>query len=79
MDRPTPPRTSWLNAAPFFFKQDDDIPAYNKVPNCTDTRRAHAGGPLIKDKVFGFIAYQHIRASDQEIGDSVLMFHWPFR
>src|SRR5215469_15481215 len=24
--------TDWLNAAPFFFNQDDDIPAYNKVP-----------------------------------------------
>jgi len=65
--------TSWLNAAPFFFKQDDDIPAYNKVPQLHRyTAGGTLGGPLIKDKVFGFIAYQHIRASDQEIGDSVL-------
>ncbi len=65
--------TSWLNAAPFFFKQDADIPAYNKVPQL---HRYTAGGtlgvPIIKDKLFGFLAYQHIRASDQEIGDSVL-------
>ena len=28
------------------------------------------GGPLIKNKLFGFIAYQHIHDSDQEIGSS---------
>ena len=35
--------TSWLNAAPFFFKQDDDIPAYNKVPQL---HRYTAGGAI---------------------------------
>ncbi len=65
--------TSWLNAAPFFFKQDADIPAYNKVPQLHRyTAGGTLGGPILKDKLFGFIAYQHIRASDQEIGDSVL-------
>jgi Carboxypeptidase regulatory-like domain/TonB dependent receptor len=65
--------TSWLNAAPFFFKQDADIPAYNKVPQLHRyTAGGTVGGPILKDKLFGFVAYQHIRASDQEIGDSVL-------
>ena len=65
--------TSWLNAAPFFFNQDGDIPANNKVP---ELHRYSAGGtmggPIIKDKLFFFAAYQHLHVSDQEIGDSVL-------
>jgi hypothetical protein len=65
--------TDWLNSAPFFFKQDADIPAYNKVPQLHRyTAGGSLGGPIIKDKLFGFVAYQHIHASDQEIGDSVL-------
>lgn len=65
--------SSWLNAAPFFFKQDDDIPAYNKVPQLHRyTAGGTIGGPIVKNKLFGFLAYQHIHASDQEIGDSVL-------
>jgi hypothetical protein len=28
------------------------------------------GGPLIKDKVFGFVAYQHLHVSDQYLGNS---------
>jgi len=65
--------TDWLNAAPFFFNQDADIPANDKVPQL---HRYVAGGtvgaPLIKDKLFAFLAYQHTHVSDQEIGDSVL-------
>ena len=65
--------TSWLNAAPFFFNQDPDIPAYNKVPELHRyTAGGTVGGPLIKDKLFGFLSYQHLQESDQEIGDSVL-------
>ncbi|MGH9519990.1 MAG: hypothetical protein ACRD2D_10090, partial [Terriglobales bacterium] len=30
------------------------------------------GGPLIKDKLFGFLACQHMHVADQEIGDSVI-------
>jgi hypothetical protein len=30
------------------------------------------GGPIIKDKLFGFVAYQHLQVSDQEIGDGFL-------
>ena len=61
----------WLNAAPFFFKQDADIPAYDKVPELHRyTAGGTFGGPIIKNKLFGFLAYQHLHVSDQEIGDS---------
>ncbi|HVZ83243.1 MAG TPA: TonB-dependent receptor [Terracidiphilus sp.] len=65
--------TDWLNAAPFFFNQDEDIPASNKVPQMHRyTAGGTIGGPIIKDKLFAFLSYQHIHVSDQEIGDSVL-------
>jgi hypothetical protein len=64
--------TNWINAAPFFFNQDDDIPASDKVPQLHRwTLGGSAGGPIIKNKLFGFLAYQHIHVSDQEIGDTV--------
>lgn len=65
--------TDWLNAAPFFFKQDGDIPANEKVPQLHRyTAGASLGGPIFKDKLFAFIAYQHVHVSDQEIGISRL-------
>jgi hypothetical protein len=65
--------TDWLNAAPFFFNQDNDIPAFDKVPQLHRyTLGGALGGPIIKDKLFAFLSYQHIHVSDQEIGDSVL-------
>jgi Carboxypeptidase regulatory-like domain/TonB dependent receptor len=65
--------TNWLNAAPFFFKQDDAIPASAKVPQLHRyILGGTAGGPIIKDKLFGFLAYQHLHVSDAEIGDSFL-------
>ena len=64
--------TDWLNAAPFFFNQDSDIPAFDKVPQLHRyTLGGTFGGPIIKDKLFGFLSYQHIHVSDQEIGDTV--------
>ena len=30
------------------------------------------GGPIIKDKLFGFVGYQHLHISDQETGDELL-------
>ena len=63
--------TGWLNAAPFFFNQDDDIPASQKVPQLHRyVAGGTAGGALLKDKLFGFIGYQHLHVSDQEIGYS---------
>jgi hypothetical protein len=63
--------TDWLNAAPFFYNQDANIPANEKVPQL---HRYIAGGtlgfPLIKDKLFGFLSYQHTHVSDLEIGTS---------
>ena len=65
--------TDWLNAAPFFFKNDSNIPANEKVPQLHRyTAGFTAGGPIIKDKVFFFAGYQHIHVSDQEIGISRL-------
>ncbi|HEU5351658.1 MAG TPA: TonB-dependent receptor [Terracidiphilus sp.] len=65
--------TDWINAAPFFSNQDNDIPAYDKVPQLHRyVAGGTVGGPLIKDKLFGFLAYQHLHVADQEIGDSVL-------
>jgi hypothetical protein len=65
--------SDWLNAAPFFFKNDQDVPANDKVPELHRyTVGGTLGGPIIKDKLFGYVAYQHLHVSDQEIGDSFL-------
>ncbi len=65
--------TNWINADPFFFKNDDAIPQNKKNP---ELHRYIAGGtfggPIIKNKLFGFVAYQHLHVSDEEIGDSFL-------
>ena len=63
--------TDWLNAAPFFFNQDPDVT--QKVPQLHRyTLGGYAGGPLVKDKIFLYLAYQHVHVSDQEIGSSFL-------
>jgi len=63
--------TDWLNAAPMFYNQDANIPANEKVP---ELHRYTAGGtlgaPIIKNKLFGFIAFQHVHVSDLDIGTS---------
>ena len=65
--------TNWINAAPFFFKNDADIPDNLKNPELHRYLVGGTfGGPIIKDKLFGFIGYQHLSVSDQEIGDSFL-------
>ena len=66
--------TNWINAAPFFFKKDDNIPAADKNPQLHRySAGADLGGPLIKDKLFGFVSYQHLHISDQETGDELLV------
>jgi hypothetical protein len=63
--------TDALNAAPFFYNADPNIPANEKTP---ELHRYTAGGtlgaPIIKDKLFGFLSFQHTHDSDQEIGSS---------
>src|SRR5579863_4773986 len=48
--------SDWLNAAPYFYNQDPNIPSNEKVP---ELHRYNAGGtlggPIIKDKLFAFV------------------------
>jgi hypothetical protein len=61
--------TNAMNAAPFFFNADPNIPAGLKNPELHRYVAGGAvGGAIIKDKLFGFVSYQHIHSSDQEIG-----------
>lgn len=63
--------TDALNAAPYFYKQDGNIPANQDVPQLHRyTAGGSLGGPIIKDKLFGYLAFQHTHASDLEIGTS---------
>ncbi len=65
--------TNWINAEPFFFKNDTAMPAYLKNPALHRyILGGTVGGPIIKNKLFGFVAYQHLHVSDQYIGDSFL-------
>ena len=63
--------TNWLNADPYFYNADPNIPASEKNPGL---HRYTAGGtiglPIKKDKLFFYGSYQHTRASDDEIGIS---------
>jgi Carboxypeptidase regulatory-like domain/TonB dependent receptor len=63
--------TNWLNADPYFFNADPNIPADEKNPGL---HRYVAGGavglPVIKNKLFFFGSYQHTHAADDEIGIS---------
>ena len=66
--------TDWLNAAPFFYNQDPNIPSNQKVPELhRELLGGKLGGALIKDKLFWFASYQRQRTSDQQIGLSRLM------
>jgi len=64
--------TNWINAAPFFFKNDPNIPSFDKNPELHRyVVGGTLGGPIVKNKLFGFVAYQHLHVSDQAIGDSL--------
>ena len=48
-------------------------PTFPQVRKCLQHRYTAGGtlgGPIIKNKLFGFLSYQHIHNSDQEIGSS---------
>ena len=63
--------SDWLNAAPYFYKQDANIPSNRKVPELHRyTAGGTIGGPIIKDKLFAFLSYQHLHVGDYEIGTS---------
>ena len=65
--------TNWINAAPFFFNQDPDVPSYDKVPALHRyILGGTVGGPIVKDKLFFFLGYQHVHVSDAELGDSFI-------
>jgi len=63
--------TNWINADPYFFNADPNIPKDEKNPGL---HRYTAGGvfgaPIVKNKLFFYGAYQHTRSSDDEIGIS---------
>src|SRR5205807_2913274 len=65
--------TNWINANPFFYNHDPGMPAYLKSPQLHRyVTGGTAGGPIIKNKLFGFLAYQHLHVADQYIGNSFL-------
>ena len=65
--------TDWINAAPFFYKNNSSIPPSEKVPQLHRfTAGGTVGGPLIRNKLFGFVGYNAIRVSDQSSGISNL-------
>ncbi len=66
--------TNWINASPFFFKNDPVIVAQG-LANPQLHRYilgGTLGGPIVKDKLFGFVSYQHLHVSDNEIGTGFL-------
>ncbi len=64
-------QNNFWDAAPFFYNADPTIPADQKVPKLDRNQfGATLGGPIKKDKLFFFVAYQGIRASDALLGTS---------
>ena len=63
--------TNALNAAPFFYNADPNIPASDKVPQLHRyTAGGELGAPIIKNKLFAYLGFQHTHNSDQETGSS---------
>ena len=57
--------TDWLNAAPYFFNADPTVPQDQKVPTLhREVLGGTFGGALIKDKLFGYVAYQNLHDGD---------------
>jgi hypothetical protein len=63
--------TNWLDADPYFYNADPNIPLSEKNPGL---HRYSAGGgiglPIVKDKLFFYGSFQHLRTSDAETGIS---------
>src|SRR5271157_4376849 len=58
-----------LNANPFFYNADPNITSSEKNPGLQRyVAGGSVGGAIVKDKLFGFLSFQHIHSSDQEIG-----------
>ena len=66
-----------INAAPFFFKQDAILATQGvgAFPQFLANPALHRwttggtlGGPIVKNKLFFFVAYQHLYSSDQSTG-----------
>ena len=70
--------TNFLNAAPLFYKQQSvkyggSIPLNQVNPYLHRvTAGGTLGGPILKDKLFGFAAYNGVRITDQLNGTSQL-------
>src|SRR6266853_2052586 len=63
--------TNWLNADPYFFNADSNIPASEKNPALHRyTAGGALGAPIKKNELFFYVGYQHTHASDEEIGIS---------
>ncbi len=63
--------SNWLNAAPFFFKKDSGVPESARNPGIHRyTAGVTAGGPILKDKLFAYLAYEHLHVADEETGDT---------
>jgi hypothetical protein len=60
-----------LDADPFFYNADPNIPASEKNPALhRSTEGGTLGLPIKKNKLFLFVNYQHTHAADDEIGIS---------
>ena len=61
--------TNFMNADPFFYKQDVLL---GTIPQADENPQLHkwvaggtVGGPIVKNKLFFFLGYQHLYTSDQ--------------
>lgn len=60
-------QNSFMNAAPFFYNASPSIPANQKVPFLNRNMfGATFGGPIKKNQLFYFVAYQGVRIADAQ-------------